>query len=64
LSDFEASRLPVSVRDKQRLLETLSARQCLEREADILGKANRALTARLAAARSQKYHSLAILNRP
>ncbi len=62
LSDFVASRLPVNVWAKQRLLETLSVRRRLEREAEFLGEAIRALTPRLAEARSRKYHSLASLN--
>ena len=62
LSDFVASRLPVSVWVKQRLLETLSVQGRLEQEVDILGEAIRALTQRLAAARSLKHHSLSTLN--
>jgi Lon protease-like protein len=62
LSDFMASRLPISLWAKQQLLEMLSVRRRLETEVEILSETVRDLTRRVALAQVQKHHAIDTLN--
>lgn len=62
LADFVASRLAVSVWIKQQLLEELSVRRRLKVEVECLSEAIRELTARLKAARADKYQGFGRMN--
>ena len=62
LSDFIGSRLGVSFRTKQRILEELSARRRLEMEVELLGDAIREMTSRIYAARAARWYGFAVMN--
>ncbi len=62
LADFIGSRLGVSPRTKQQLLEELSARTRLALEVQILGEAIREMTPRVEEARIMRWHGFAVMN--
>lgn len=62
LADFVAHRLPIDLRQKQRLLETLSARARLEMEAHVLKESIQELTRQVAAMRAQRWGGFWALN--
>ena len=62
LADFIANRLEVEVGVKQELLEAGTVRDCLEREEQLLMRANRLLQARVQAQQRQKYGGFGATN--